>query len=135
MRLPLILLAGLCGLGGCGPTVEGTEAPSAASGGRPCFFLNQVDNFRSDGNTTLYVRARREGVFRIDTSGACFDVESANGIALSPPNGIGSSRVCVNDSVDVALPPGGFGPRQCRARVAAALTAEEVEALPSRARP
>lgn len=134
MRLTLLAASGLLVLSA---GALAACAPSAAeSGARPvrqCFETSQVQNFRSQQGSTLYVRALH-GVYELQTSGGCVDLDNAMRIALVPtPAGLG--RACVGDWVDVRIASAGSGPSPCRARIARQLTEEEVEALPSRLRP
>lgn len=124
--IPLSLV-GLA-LAACAPGATGT-GPVEASGPRACFQADQVQNFRTDGTQTLYVRAIDRQVYELNASGFCRGLDAATGIAIRAQAGAGS-RLCTGDWALI-----GAGPEPCRARVARALTLAEVEALPSRYRP
>ncbi|MBB3873269.1 DUF6491 family protein [Brevundimonas mediterranea] len=124
------------GLSACAPAA--TTAVAAAADGENttarCFRTDNVRNFRADRQSNLYIRSLRNDVFQINTSGGCWDLDSALSIAVTPTLG-GSDTVCVGDPVQIIVPNADPGRRTCRAFVAKSLTAEEVAALPDRARP
>jgi hypothetical protein len=122
-----ISLAGLASAA-CAPGATGAGSIEAA-GPRACFQADQVQNFRTDGAQTLYVRALDRTVYELNASGFCRGLDTATSIAISAQTGAGS-RLCTGDW---ALIGGGLDP--CRARVSRALTTEQLEALPSRHRP
>lgn len=125
----------------CAPTTPAASGPAAAAGteaasARRCFYTSQIRNFRSDRDRLLYVRIGRDEVFELVTIGACLDLESAIDIALVQRFGGGSGRLCLSDQVNVVIShPSPVHPGPCLARVERRLTAEEVAALPDRARP
>ncbi|MBJ7318572.1 MAG: hypothetical protein KJ728_04810 [Alphaproteobacteria bacterium] len=123
-------------LSACAPAA--TKAAAAAADGDKsvarCFRADSVRNFRTDRQSDLYIRSLRDDVFQINTSGACWDLDSAVSIAVTPTLG-GSDTVCVGDPVQILVPNADPGRRTCRAFVTKSLTAEEVAALPDRARP
>ncbi|EDX79317.1 MAG: hypothetical protein B7Y85_09535 [Brevundimonas sp. 32-68-21] len=122
-------------LSACAPAA--TRAAAAADGEKSvarCFRTDSVRNFRTDRQSDLYIRSLRDDVFQINTSGACWDLDSAVSIAVTPTLG-GSDTVCVGDPVQIIVPNADPGRRTCRAFVTKSLTAEEVAALPDRARP
>ena len=124
------------GLSACAPAA--TTAVAAAADGENttarCFRTDNVRNFRADRQSNLYIRSLRNDVFQINTSGGCWDLDSALSIAVTPTLG-GSDTVCVGDPVQIIVPNAAPGRRTCRAFVTKSLTAEEVAALPDRARP
>lgn len=125
--VPLSLI-GLA-LAGCAPSATGAGPVETAGGPRTCFQADQVQNFRTDGTQTLYVRALDRQVFELNASGFCRGLDTALSTAIRAQSGAGS-RLCVGDWALV-----GAGPEPCRARVTRVLTTEQVEALPSRHRP
>lgn len=134
--LPAAALAVLAaGAAACAPTASDGSAAGASSQ-RQCFTADRIQNFRTNANRSLYVRAAGGQVFELQASAGCNDLSSAMSIALSPGNG-GIDRLCVGDWTNVAI-RGGVAPptpSPCRARVVKALTPAEVEALPARDRP
>ncbi len=122
-------------LSACAPATQTAtaEAQGATKIAR-CFRTDSVRNFRTDRQSDLYIRSLRDDVFQINTSGACWDMDSALSIAVTPTLG-GSDTVCVGDPVQIIVPNADPSRRSCRAFVAKSLTAEEVAALPDRARP
>lgn len=136
---PSIVLAASAVLAaGCAPMSDSVAPETTAAGPeRQCFISSQVRNFRSNGTTQLYVRANDNSVYELNTSGGCFDLDSATSLTIVPDGaGLAGSRVCTGDwarlTVSPATRPGGG---VCRARVERVLTPEQVAALPSRQRP
>lgn len=123
-----VLGSAILGLTGCAPKATGAGLASPNTP-RTCFQADQVQNFRTDGTQTLYVRAIDRQVYELNASGFCRGLDAATGIAIRAQAGSGS-RLCTGDWALI-----GAGPEPCRARVARVLTAAEVEALPSRYRP
>lgn len=139
MRAVLSVLAVLpLALAACAPGPM-TQADGAArsSALRPCFYADQIRNFREGGPGRVFVRDNRDQVFEIETYGGCFDVGSTNRFALvTDLPGAVSSRACVDDTVRIVVPEGAaVRPDVCRARITRALSEAEVAALPERQRP
>ncbi|MFN3931936.1 MAG: hypothetical protein ACK4JY_09330 [Brevundimonas sp.] len=131
-------LAALAVLGtSCAPTAESgiPEDSAAVQPERQCFSTDQVRNFRDGEHGQLFIRAQRDQVFELNTSGGCFDVSTANSLVILGDPPLGGSRICTGDWARIGVPgssaPGGV----CRARVERVLTAEEVAALPGAHRP
>lgn len=121
----------------CAP-MSNTAAPgdsASARAGRQCFTTEQVRNFREGGPGRLYIRAQRDQVFELNTSGGCLDINVANSLVITADPPLGGSRICTGEWARISVPgssaPGGV----CRARVERVLTAEQVAALPSAHRP
>ncbi len=130
MSRPLLIaaVAGATGLAACAPMPPSDNAQTS-SRGTPCFYTDEVDNFRGN-DQSIYVRTRRD-VFELQTLGLCSDVDFAFAIAFVPSTGL--DRLCVGDTSRLLA---GVPPREpCRIRVAKRLTQAEVMALPSRDRP
>ena len=127
-------LAALAGVGACAPVPTGDGA-ATTSGPGPCFYASQVRNFRTDRADTLYVRAVRDGVYRLETFGGCPDLDGAVALSLVRRFG-GTDRLCNGDQVQVVInqPTPTFS-APCYARVTGLVTPEELEALPERVRP
>lgn len=135
MRAITLLSLGLTiAAGGCAPGPNlNREAQTAAA--RPCFYPNQVRNFRASSDGILYVRDTRGAVYQLDSTAGCWDIGSQFALTITPYLGGGSDRLCVGDEARIGLTSSGFGPRSCRARVTRVLSEEQVAALPSRDRP
>jgi hypothetical protein len=92
----------------------------------------EVRNFRVVNPSTVNLRARGD-VYRIDTAGVCPELSWTNRIELATT---GSSWVCVGSGLGTSIVTRGpRGRQRCPIRTITALTREEVEALPARARP
>jgi hypothetical protein len=136
MRRSIALLFVAAGLAGCAPTSDAAPdgaAATARSGPRQCFDPARIVNFARGETGTLYVRALNGDVFELNGAG-CPDIGAGLSLSITPAVGIGS-QLCVGEDAQVVTPAAGFGPSRCRARIRAALTDSEVEALPSRYRP
>ncbi|WGM29987.1 DUF6491 family protein [Brevundimonas sp. NIBR11] len=135
MRRSITVLLFATAVAGCAPTDGPAPSPRFTSvNGQPvqCFQPARIQNFRTEGQQRLYVRALGGAVFELSSAG-CFDLGTANTLAITPSVGI-ADRLCVGDGARIALSNStGQGP--CYARVVRSLTAAEIEALPSRSRP
>lgn len=130
MRAMLFLAAAaLTGAAGCAPPPNASTGPETASAeGRQCFRPNLIRNFRGANGQTLYVRSNDNQVFAISGAGGCWDIQQANSIVLTPT--LPGSDLCVGDPARLAAVN-----RTCQVRVQAALSEEEVAALPRSDRP
>lgn len=136
MRLFLIAPVALGALmlgSGCGSTAAPASAALASGAPDQCFLSSRITNYASADDATLYVRTLDRKVFQLDTSGACFNLSMADQITVQAFNG--GSRLCAGDTAEIRAPGGIGGAQTCRARVAGTLTQEQIDALPSRARP
>ena len=128
----LIVATVALGLTSCAPGgMSSGDRAAVAQPERQCFLSQTMVNFRSDGDTTTYVRAGRGSVFEL-SSGFCRGLNSARSLAIS------GNRTCTGETVDLAV----SGPSLtnennsvCRAKVVRQLTRAEVAALPARLRP
>ena len=120
----------------CAP-VDGVVPGDSASARpeRQCFSTEQVRNFRQGESGRLYVRALRDQVFELNTSGGCMDLDVAHRVAITADPPLGGSRICTGDWARITLPGSAAPSAMCRARVDRVLTAEQVAALPSAHRP
>ena len=120
----------------CAP-VDGAMPGDSASARpeRQCFNADQVRNFRQGETGRLYIRSLRNQVFELNTSGGCLELDTAHQLAITADPPLGGTRICTGDWARIALPGSAIPDGVCRAMVDRALTAEEVEALPSRVRP
>lgn len=134
MSYRLVVIAGVVALAACAPTEGAAPDAQSASADAPraCFLPQQVVNYRTARNRTVYVRTIGDDVFEIDAAG-CFDLESSFGLAITPSFGV-NDRLCVGDGARITL-SGPSAQNPCQARVVRALTEEAVAALPGRDRP
>lgn len=134
MRRSLALILAAGGVASCAPTGETAPRPgSASSSALQCFQPSRILNFTRGGTDQIYIRVLGGGVFSLQ-GGGCIDLGVSPAITIRPAIGI-SDRLCSGDSAIIEQPGGGFGPRQCRARISAPLTQAEIDALPSAQRP
>ena len=123
-------------LGACAPVTPGAQAPASAASARQCFLPQTMVNFRTDRDTTTYVRAGRGEIYELQTGG-CRGLTASRSLTISSASGGGGS-LCVGASVAVRTEgPSLQGENNsvCGARIIKRLTAEEVAALPDRLRP
>lgn len=125
-----VLTASCAPVGGPGAAVDS----AAARPERQCFNAEQVRNFRQGGSGQIYIRAVRDQVFELNTSGGCMDLDFANRLAITS-DPLAGSRICTGDWARITIPGSASPVSTCRARVDRMLTAEEVAALPGAHRP
>ena len=129
MRALLFLAAAaLAGAAGCAPPPTAPSGGVQADAGRQCFRPNLIRNFRAGNGQTLYVRSNDNRVFALSGAGGCWDIQQANSILLTPA--MPGSELCVGDPARLAA-----ANRTCQVRVQAALSEEDVAALPRTDRP
>ena len=127
---PLAALASLA-LAGCAAGARLNADAGPATGGRQCFWANNVTGFRAVDDRTVNLRVGVREVYRLDLIGPCPDVDWASQIAIQSRGG---SSICTGlDAVLIA--PTSIGPQRCQVRTVRRLTPEEVAALPDAARP
>lgn len=131
--LPVVALAASA----CAPVSTPAKVQTSESRApeRRCFSEQQIQNFRSTSNGTLYLKVwgSNAGTYQLSTSGGCLDLNTAHQVAIRPMTGVG--RLCAGDWATVAA-PGSSGPLEtCRALIDKRLTDAEIAALPARDRP
>ena len=112
------------------------EAPASGAGAAPtperqCFWSRQVQNFAYAPPDKVNLRVGVRDVYELTLFGECSDIDHANAISFDTH---GFSMVCNGVDIDLIVPTT-LGPRRCQVRSLRHLTADEVAALPSRARP
>lgn len=130
---PLAIMLSSAGPASPVKTPAQTPAPAPASPERQCFSPQQVENFRTTGSNTLYVRAGHSTVYELNATGDCTDLDGANQLAIVPE--LGLSRLCSGDWATIAVPGSARPVERCRVQISKVLSAEEVAALPARNRP
>ncbi len=125
----LLSLLAVAGLGVPAVAQAADTAPRQAT--RSCFRAADVENFSAADDRTVYLRANRKQVYRLDMFGSCPDVDWAWRIGIKNR---GSSWIC--SAMDATLiTRSSAGVRQCAVSKLTLMTPEEVEALPKRSRP
>lgn len=128
--LPAALALAVAAGGFASAAPEPAPAPEAKAP-RACFYVNNVSNYASDDDETVFVRVGVKDVYRLDLMGHCHDVGSALKLGLETR---GSSFVC--DALDVTVVAGSsIGPQRCPVTKVTKLTEAEVAALPKKQRP
>lgn len=120
----------------CAPATPGAHASASENPARQCFLPQTVVNFRSDRDTTAYVRAGRGEVYQLQTGG-CRGLTASRSLTITSSSG-GGGRLCVGATVGLHTAGPSLQDENnsvCGARILKRLTAEEVAALPDRLRP
>lgn len=130
-------IAAVAALGtSCAPTADsGPGETASARPERQCFSTEQVRNFREGEDGQLYIRAQRDQVFELNTSGGCLDLGGAHSLVITGDPPLGGSRICTGEWARIGVPGSSAPSGVCRARVDGVLTAEQVAALPAADRP
>lgn len=130
-RPALFALIPVVALAACAPTTPSDRPERLSDTARRCSFADQISGYTSDKDT-VYVRSGRQ-VYKLEAAGACHDLDT--GISLGFQTLPGSSQLCVGDWINVITPNTGMSPGLCRARVAQALSPDEIAALPRKLQP
>lgn len=104
------------------------DAEPAVSHGGACFYLNQVDQIRSDGPRTIYARVSGRSVYRIDLLTDCPGLEGNSRppvMSAEPTN-----QVCGPMNLDIHVEG-----EMCQPKAIVRLTDAEIAALPKSVRP
>ncbi|MBA3048797.1 MAG: hypothetical protein KKE42_03285 [Alphaproteobacteria bacterium] len=123
-------------LAACAPVTPGAPVSPSAAPARQCFLPQTVVNFRSDRDTTAYLRAGRGEVYQLQTGG-CRGLTASRSLTVTSTSG-GGGRLCVGETVGLHTEGPSLQDENnsvCAARILKRLTAEEVAALPDRLRP
>lgn len=102
--------------------------PSASHGGSACFYLDQVDQIRSDGPRTIYARVSGRRYYRIDLLTDCPGLEGNSRppvMSAEPTN-----QVCGPMNLDIHVEG-----EMCQPKAIVRLTDAEVAALPKSVKP
>lgn len=99
--------------------------------GKQCFWASSANGFASNDPRIVNVRVGARDVYQFEMFGRCEDVDWNQRIALVSR---GSSLICTGLDAEI-ISPTSIGPNRCPVRNIRKLTAEEIKALPKRARP
>ncbi|WP_293678134.1 DUF6491 family protein [uncultured Phenylobacterium sp.] len=124
-------LAAAALLAAAAPVAAKSPVEAAESGTRQCFWASSVNGFASDDPRTVNVRVGVKDIYQFEMFGPCEDLDWNHSIALVSR---GSSYICAGIDAEI-ISPSAIGPRRCAVRHIRKLTAEEIKALPKRARP
>lgn len=114
------------------PALSESARPEPARPERQCFSQQQIQNFRTAGPTTVYLRTGTNTVYELQTSGGCNDLDGAYQLSIQPELG---SRLCSGDWASIVVPGSARPLERCRVQITKVLSAEELAALPARSRP
>ncbi len=118
------------GLLAAGPAPPPTPEPGR-NPAKSCFWTHQVTSFASSDDRIVNVRVGVRDVYQFEMFGRCNDVDWTQKIGLVSR---GSNYICQGLDAEI-LSPSTIGPQRCPVRTIRKLSAEEIKALPKRARP
>jgi hypothetical protein len=99
-----------------------------------CFWARNVTSFAAPDDHTVYVKVNMHDVYRLDLMIACPDVDWNQRVALQSSNGAGGS-ICSPLDAEIISHATGLGRQRCPVKAMHKLTADEIAALPKRAKP
>ena len=127
-----IPLAAAALLTAAAPAAAKSPVEDTKSGSRgQCFWSHSVNGFASSDPRTVNIRVGVKDVYQFEMFGRCNDVDWNQRIALVSR---GSNYICSGLDAEI-ISPTSIGPQRCPVRKIRKLTAEEIKALPKRARP
>lgn len=135
LTVALVALPLSLGLGSAGPAPTGQAAGPQAEPARPerqCFSPQQVQNFRTAGPTTVYLKVGAKTVYELQTAAGCNDIQDVFQMSIQPELG---SRLCSGDWATLVVPGTTAPLERCRVQITKVLSESEVAALPDRSRP
>lgn len=109
--------------------VASTSATTEATG---CFYTDQVRNYRTSGDSTLYVRDMRDNVFQLETFD-CRDLADAQSLVFTSARG--QRTICTGDRANLSSASSTSLPSRCQFEVKRIMHASDVAALPRSERP
>lgn len=110
------------------PPAQGADAGRQP---RQCFWARDVNGFTAVDDTHVNLRVGVNDIYELELMAPCHDIDWAQKIAIQSR---GSSWICSGlDAVLIA--PSSIGPHRCHVKSIRKLTAEEIKALPGKARP
>lgn len=118
------------GLMAAGPALAAKPDP-APRPAKSCFWTHQVTSFASSDDRIVNVRVGVRDVYQFEMFGPCNDVDWSQKIGLLSR---GSNYICQGLDAEI-ISPSTIGPHRCPVRSIRKLSAEEIKALPGRARP
>lgn len=122
---PIILA--VAALPGC--TQQAGQPASAATSGRECFPAGTVNSFTPLDDHAVDVKVGASKYYRLDLTGACPNVDWAQGVALRTLGG--GTWVCQGADAEIIVPSPN-GPERCLVSGVRRLSDEEVKAIRGR---
>ncbi|HLZ75285.1 DUF6491 family protein [Phenylobacterium sp.] len=99
-----------------------------------CFWARNVTSFAAPDDHTVYVKVNMHDVYRLDLMIACPDVDWNQRVALQSSHGAGGS-ICSPLDAEIISHAQGIGRQRCPVKAMHKLSADEIAALPKRAKP
>ena len=131
-RRTMAAAVGLLALNAAAPAWADAKPADAAKARNACFWTRNADGFAAVDEHTLNVRVGVRDVFQFEMFGSCQGMDWSNQIGLVSRSG---DQICAGMDAEVITHSPGSGRQRCMVRSVRKLTAEEVAALPKRAKP
>ena len=112
---------------------SGANAAGKASDDQ-CFWARNVTSFAAPDDHTVYVKVNQRDVYRLDLLISCPDVDWNQRVALQSSHGAGGS-ICGPLDAEIISHATGIGHQRCPVKAMHKLTADEIAALPKKAKP
>jgi hypothetical protein len=126
----LALTVGLALAACAGRTAAYAAAANAPArqGGRHCFLVSQINNWRAPDQHTVYVRANINRIFRMQLMGPCPNVDWTRRLGIKATPG---PEICSGIDATI-IAPSPIGPRRCPVTAIHELTPAEIAATPKK---
>ena len=115
----------------------GATAASAAdkpASKNECFWARNTTSFAAPDDHTVYVKVNQRDVYRLDLMISCPDVDWNQRVALQSSHGAGGS-ICSPLDAEIISHAQGLGRQRCPVKAMHKLSADEIAALPKKAKP
>jgi hypothetical protein len=112
--------------------VQPAAQAAPEQGARSCFYINQINAYRADGDSTVYASAGPARIYRISMAAPCRNLtETSRQLLLEPP---GSGLVCNAAGLTMTAISSGGTPERCFVQSIERLSPDEIASLPARLR-
>lgn len=111
-----------------------TDKAAADKANDQCFWARNVTSFAAPDDHTVYVKVNQHDVWRMDLMIACPDVDWNQRVALQSSHGAGGS-ICSPLDAEIISHAAGIGHQRCPVKAIRKLNADEIAALPKKAKP
>jgi hypothetical protein len=116
-------------------TLAASSPVAAQSSGRSCFWIRNIRNFASPDDRTVNVRVTGRDVFELQLFGRCPGVNWSHRAVLRSRSGTQICEGRLNNAAFYVRQAGGGRRQRCSVSNVRQLSANEIAALPPRARP
>jgi hypothetical protein len=113
------------------PQAQPSPPPKTYAGARQCFYANNISNYTTEGERTVYLRIGVREIYRLDLMTDCPELGFRQNIEFRH---VGGSSIC--SPIDLTIQFHQPGARRlCAVSDMRKLSLDEVAALPKRLRP